>query len=280
MSKNYQIVAAEDVVVPLVEYPVKGIAKAVFLVLPAMGVKASLYKRLGEDLAQKDVAVVTFEQRGHGESPYRASRGAKFGYLDYLDIDLPAAISWVNKKYPDTAFYIGGHSLGGHMCNFMVADKRNEFAGLIHLAAGFPGIKQFPGATGRRLKRLCAMLPLLLWVVGYFPGKRMGFAGREYRQLMLDWRDWAISDTYDFSGRSGSEKSMRAFSGRMLSISFDDDQLASDEAIEKTRNTMAGAQLTKVRMGRAEQGDYIGHFGWTKKPSGVVAAICRWVGEA
>ncbi|PCI63954.1 MAG: hypothetical protein COB37_03105 [Kordiimonadales bacterium] len=280
MAKSHKITAAHDVTVPLVEYLTAGDAKAVFLMLPAMGVSASLYKNLGDALAEQGVAVVTFEQRGHGESPYRATRGARFGYADYLDIDLAAAIDWVKTKYVDVPFYIGGHSLGGHMCNFMVADKHNNFAGLIHLAAAFPSIKRFPGARGRRIKRLCQIIPLLLWVVGYFPGKRMGFAGREYRQLMLDWRDWAINDTYDFTGRIGSEKAMRAYAGRMLSISFEDDLLASDEAIEKTRNTMASAQLTKLRLGRLDQGDFIGHFRWTKNPGGVVATINRWIEEA
>lgn len=58
--------------------------------------------------------------------------------MDLAILDKKAAdevLAYYNKNYPDLAWYIGGHSLGGSMAGSYVADHQEEFAGLVLLAS-------------------------------------------------------------------------------------------------------------------------------------------------
>ena len=61
--------------------------KAVIVILPALGVRAKLYRQLATALALNGVAVVLYEQRGHGESPLSPSRQVQFGLDTLINID-------------------------------------------------------------------------------------------------------------------------------------------------------------------------------------------------
>lgn len=267
----------DGVVVPLAVYKPEDTAKAVFLLLPALGVKAKFYKRVAKSLAAQGIATVLFEQRGHGESPYRPARGEMVGYRDYLGVDIPLAISWVKESFPDVPLFTGGHSLGAHMGNYMAAERPDDIAGLIHMACVFPYKGFFSRKEALQLGILCSLIPPLTRLLGYYPGEWFGFGSKEYRHVMLDWREWALTGNYDFSDIRGVESRMATYNGPLLSISFEKDVLASEGALNKPHAVMQGATVSKVHLTEKEQGKHIGHFDWARKPDGVVATITEWI---
>lgn len=257
--------------------PLGAKAHAVFLMLPALGVRARIYRRLAEGLAGKGIETVLLEQRGHGESPYRAHRGMDFGYKDYLHQDIAAAVAWLRAEMPEVPLYIGGHSLGGHLSSIAAARLGDKIAGVVHLACGFPYHGLFPRQSAQRIKKLCLLLPLLTVLFGYYPGKLLGFGEREFRRLMLDWRDWARGGSYDIPATPSAEAQIAAYRGRVLSIAFDRDSYASDAAISYSHGRFHQAIVTVKKLTEIEQGDHLGHFDWAKKPTGVVECVAAWM---
>lgn len=277
MGQWHKLTATDGTAVHLALYEPEVPAKAVLFLLPALGVKAGFYKRVAEGLSAVGVTTVLFEQRGHGESTCLPKKDVKVGYSQYLDLDLPLAIKWINGRFSDTPLFIGGHSLGAHFSNFLAAEQAVDIQGIIHMACVFPYYGFYSRREAFLLRFLCMLIPSVTKVLGHYPGRLFGFGGKEHRQVMLDWRDWALTGSYDFGARYGVEQKMATYRGKLLSISFENDELASALALHKPHAVMSGADVSRVHLTQKEQGKHIGHFDWARRPDGVVKTIEDWI---
>lgn len=118
------------------------------------------------------------EQRGHGHSALRASRKVDFGFREWLTEDIPAAVDAIGGRH-DEPLLIAGHSLGGHLGAVWSALHRERVAGLALVATATPYPGHFEARTARQIRLLRALLPVFHTTLGYFPGDRLGFGGRE-----------------------------------------------------------------------------------------------------
>lgn len=279
LSNWYTIDTDKGTTIPLLLTEAKQECRAVLLLLPALGIRASFYRKLATGLAERGVTTVVVEQRGNGESPYRPGRQHTFTLCDYLREDIVAVTVWCQQQFPDRPIYIGGHSLGGHMASIAAGENPNSYAGVVHLACGFPYHKDFPQPASGFVKLLIVIIPMLTAVLGHYPGHWFKFGGHEFRGLMMDWRNWARFGRYAVSGIEDADDRVAAYEGRVLSIAFEKDSLATDEAIERSRAALRGARLTRLKLGKEEQGEFLGHVDWGKRPAGVVQALSRWLGS-
>lgn len=273
-------IEAGDVEIPLLVTGVKAKTKVVLLLLPALGIQARFYTKLAEGLLTSGISTVVVEQRGNGESIYRPGDGTVFGLRDYLDVDIVTATMWAQANFLGVPIYIAGHSLGGHMASLAGALRPESYAGIVRLACGFPYYKDFPQPAYTFIKAMIYTIPLLTKLAGYFPGDRLGFGGREYRNLMMDWRLWAKSGRYENHLFPGSEAAMATYPKRIISIGFEQDTLAPDAAIGRSVRQFRTANITRLKLGSVEQGDYLGHINWGRQPAGVVAALANWINFA
>ena len=200
---------------------------ATFIMLPALGIRGAFYRKLASGLAANGITTVIMEQRGHGESPNRPSRKDKFTLQDYLFEDIRTVVAWCNRELPETPLYIGGHSLGGHMASIAAGAFPDKFAGVVHMACGFPYHGDYKRPESGFVKLVAALIPPLTAIMGYYPGNWFKFGGREYRGLMMDWRHWALKGRYAVPGIENADQQIAAFTGRAISIAFDHDSLAS-----------------------------------------------------
>ena len=83
------------------------------LVLPAMGVNARAYDRLGEALSGKGVTVLVAEHRGGDTSSVRAKKGVDYGYAELLD-DAALHVEELRRRTSKPVSVLG-HSLGGQL---------------------------------------------------------------------------------------------------------------------------------------------------------------------
>lgn len=277
MTYWHKVQTDEGVTVPLLVAEPDGRPTSALLMLPALGIRAKFYAALARGLALGGVLVVVLEQRGNGESPYRPGDGSHFDLSDYLHEDVAAALVWLRAKCGGVPLYVGGHSLGGHMASLAVAENQTAFAGVLHFACGFPYVGDYRPPASLFIRFLIALIPLMTYVLGYFPGSRLGLGGREYRGLMLDWRLWARSGSYNIKGFESVEERLAEFSGRMLSVAFDQDTLASAKSIDRACSVFKSADVRKLKLGAAEQGAHLGHINWGRKPDGAVAAVLDWL---
>ena len=255
--------------------------RARLLVLPALGVEARLYRRMDAQLAQVGIASTALEQRGHGRSALRPSRRCDYGFREWLQQDIPAALDWLHSREPRVPVYVAGHSLGGHLALMARALAPERVAGVVLLTTATPWYGCFRGLTRLQVQLLIASIPVLTATFGYYPGHRMGFGGREARRLMADWLVMARENRYSASGmeRDDLERRVQADYGPVLSIHCDRDDLAPWSAIEGVTRRLHNHPVRSFEITSAALGTRADHTSWAKNPAIATDVIARWIAE-
>lgn len=247
--------------------------------LPALGVGARHYEAFATALAEQGVAIAVHEWRGAGSSDRRASRACDWGYDELLAEDIPASLAAASEAHPDLRWIIAGHSLGGQLAALFAALHPQSIAGFAFAASGSPYWRTFQGRMRRILRIVPWMVALVTAVCGYYPGKRLGFAGREARTLMRDWarttRTGRYQDTAD--GRD-SEQALAGYVQPVLGIRLSEDTLCPEASFEWLLGKFQSAPLARQLL---VPGDFssglANHFSWLKDPQPVAERMAEWL---
>ena len=275
----HRISAPDGTDIPVYWHPADT-PRCVLLLLPALGIQARLYQALAQGLAQRGCATALLEQRGHGLSPLRASHRQQFTLDDTLEKDIPTALDWLAQSCPGLPIVLGGHSLGGHLTTIYTGRYPDQVTAVLHLACAFPYYRDYDKQAQRMMRFLCAVIPLFGILPGHYPGKSLGFGERESVAMMKQWRQWALTGSFDFDDHRGLAQAVAKFTGPLLSISFDRDNFSTEAAVERAIAPYVNATVTRCNLGEAEQGQHLGHTGWAKQPTGVVEAVADWLATA
>lgn len=251
----------------------------VILCLPAMGVPARKYLHLAESLCLEGFACAIFELRGIGSSSVRASRKSNFGYHEILNFDLPKAIEEIHRLYPGNPVYLLGHSLGGQLGLLFMSLHPQQISGLIGVATGTPYYKgwRFPHNIG--IWGLSKVMRLVSFGIGHYPGRKLGFAGREARKLIKDWAFSVGSGNYRANGSTHHfEDKFKMLNQPALMLTIEDDHLAPPSSIKNLGNKLEQSQVTYHHLTKDDfERDSLGHFNWMKEAEPITKKIMHWI---
>jgi predicted alpha/beta hydrolase len=245
--------------------------------LPAMGIPARHYLPLAEALAAHGVAVVVHEWRGIGSSNRRAGRHADWGYRELLAHDLPAALATVRTHWPQAACWLGGHSLGGQLGSLYAGLHPSGFAGLVLVASGAPYWRRF--RLGGLIGAAYVLAPWLAALVGYLPGRRIGFGGNEARGVIADWARSGRSGRYAAAGMAQDfEQALAALSLPSLALRLQDDWLGPQASLDWLLGKMPRVRAqVEIVTAHDLDGNAADHFGWMKTPEPIAVRIANWI---
>lgn len=247
------------------------------ILMAALGMGARFYQPLAQALQAAGLNVALLEQRGHGDSPWRPSHRCDWGFREPLVNEIPVALDWVKSRSLDLPVYLMGHSLGGHYAAMAAGVYGEQIDGIILAACGSPWLGGFTSATRRKLKFLCAMIPPASALLGYYPGDKLGFGGREARTLMQDWLALAKTNRYQANGFSDDlDCGIAQYSGPVLSLRMADDAFAPPASVEAVNEKFIAATVSNVLLDEQMLGDRADHFRWARSPAATVKAIVCW----
>ena len=252
-------------------------ADKIVIFWPALGIEARFYRRLAEGLAKNGIAVLLVEQRGHGKSPYRPGRGKDFSMADFIMVDMTTVVRHAHSRFPSAKIIMGGHSLGGHLSSMYAGLYPDQLDGLLHVAVALPFKKAYSGMQRYVISFIAVAVRLTTRLLGYYPGKYVGFGAKEYAGLMRDWRHWALRGDFDVTGLEGVTAAMQQCTQPTLQIIIDKDTYVSKAALDLSVSGFHASAVTSITVGEAEQGNYLGHVNWGRRPDGVVTKITDWV---
>lgn len=249
--------------------------RAAVLVLPALGMRASYYQTLAAQLAARSLLVTTADLRGHGEHSVRTARGVSFGYAELVD-DALAVARQLKALHPAPLLSLG-HSLGGQLGILAAGAEPGLFAGVALVASGTPHHRDYPARDARRIRLLARALPLITGLVGYYPGERVGFGGRESAGVMRDWAALALRGRFSLQGRDPAASLARVTSP-VLAVSLDGDTMAPVAALEHMLAMIPAAAVRREHL-TAERCDprALDHLRWARDPGAVVDLIDDWL---
>ncbi len=262
-------------------YPSNKVNEITFICLPAMGVKAKYYDLFARNLSEKGFNVITADWRGLGHSSIRASRKIDFGYKDYIQ-DLGELIDHSNNWFPNSKKIIVGHSLGGQIGSLFAAQFPQLVHGLILIASCSVYYKGWSKLAAFKVRLAGTIFSPISLLYGYFPGHKVGFAGREARTAIKDWSYNARSGKYKpINSDFDYESALQLLSKSVLSISIENDYLAPKKAVENlykkynSNTDILHKHVTIEETGIAK----LNHFNWAKQPDFIAGLITIWSNE-
>lgn len=246
----------------------------IIIIMPALGVKAAFYHPLAIALRNLGYIVVTVDLRGNGKSEAKPNKKRNFGFREMLNYDWPVILDKVNRHFPDKEIYLMGHSLGGQLNVLYAAKHKNLVKGLILSAACTVHYKawKFPYNLGVLMGTQAGRV--LVKLLGYFPGKKVGFAGTEAKNVILDWayvgrtgKYKPIGDDFDY------EDNFKNIRIPVLALSFENDRLAPLKAVKELVDKMEHAQVHTHHFNNKKYD----HFNWVKMNEELVDKINLWI---
>lgn len=260
----------------LLVFPGADPAAPAILIEPAMGVKAGYYTPLAEALCATGYNIAVAELRGHEESGGRKPGwDYDFGYHEMLTEDWPQAVQTVKARFPQSPFYLLGHSLGGQISSLYAASYPDTLSGLILIACSSVYWRLWP----RGFLLYSQMVPLVAGLLGHFPGQLFRFAGREARGVMGDWARQARTGRFIIGKpRVDFEPKLAGVTLPILAISFSTDFFAPKHAMNGLIDKMPAAQLTRHHLDPKALGfEGVDHFRWVRKPQIALPVVQEWL---
>lgn len=244
--------------------------------LPALGVPLGFYSRLLAGWAAKGYSVLGIEHRGMPLSPVRRGASAHFGYSTLMRKDLAAVFSSPEVRQARTVLLVG-HSMGGALALLATAAGIVHADAVVTVATGSSWCGAESGVRAR-VRRFLAVRAVrsISWVLGRWPGERMGFAGNQPAELMRDWGKEASIARFELSGDAFDyEGALRTLHTPHLMLDIKGDKWVSPRAVRLlARRAPLNCDQRRITSVSDEP---LTHFSWAHAaPDQVIAEIAKW----
>lgn len=249
------------------------------LFLPGMGLSARQYIDFARPLADSGIDVFIHEWRGVGSSNVRAARRSDWGYRELLEVDLAASIAAITERTGHEGLILGGHSLGSQFACMLAALNPDSCRALVLIAGGSPYWRQFGIGMKLVMLSVIAGFPLIATLRGHYPGKRLGFAGREAKGVILDWTRSAWTGRYRPRGiGSDLESAMAEVRAPVLAINMADDWFVPDDSLRWLTRKLQADKVTHMTM-EGDEEEKADHYRWMKQPRRIADTVVAWLNE-
>lgn len=280
MSESLKITADDGHAFDLTVFAAADARAPVLLIGPAMGTPARIYTPLAEAFAAQGINVGVIELRGIGSSSLRASKCVDYGYRHLVEQDWVAACAALRARFVGAPLFLFGHSLGGHVSLLSAARHPDGIAGAIIVAAGTVHYQGWSGAKRYGYLAFTQFAGAVSRVVGYYPGKRLGFGGTEAKTLMGDWSRLGRTGRFTLRGGADYEVAMANVQLPVLGISFEHDGFAPHRAQKLLLDKLRAASVTQHALSAADVGMRLDHYNWIKQSDAVVSRVVAFVKSA
>ena len=174
--------------------PTKPIKGAV-LIAPATGIKRQFYTNFAAHLAQHGYGVMTFDNRGIGESLTGAIKHCNASLQCWGEKDLPAVYKALKKTFPNTKYHLIGHSAGGQLVGLI--PNANDLTSIFNVACSSGSLKNM--TFSQKFKAHFFMnifIPTCNKIFGYTKSHWVGMGEPLPKNVAHQWRVWCNGSGY------------------------------------------------------------------------------------
>ena len=258
------------------QHPGKGLVAF----LPALGVNVAYYRGLCEAWAERGYRVAAIEMRGMKQSSAHDVRRHNFGYREVLQQDLARLVPLLSGEAAGMPLVLAGHSLGGQFALLYASRAPGAIAGVVLLAGGSNHFASLPSWLARQRRRLA------FWSIrgvgrtlGYFPGHKLGFGGRQPLNIMLDWSHEGLTGRYRVIGDDTDyNAALERLTTPVLMVSLSGDPLVPRSSAEALAAKLRQAPVTGFELQARDHGlEAFNHFKWVRQPKPVLDPVDDWI---
>jgi predicted alpha/beta hydrolase len=249
------------------------------LFLPALGVPLHYYRPLLARWAELGYRLFALELRGMPQSSTTDVRGNDFGYNHALALDIPAAIA--QTPLAGDRFIVAGHSLGGQLALLYAAGHADAVRAVVTIASGSSHHGALSGLVERAKRRAhVGIISGITRLLGYFPGHRLGFGGRQARTMMADWAFEGRHGRFRIAGSAADhEAQLAALQHPVLMLTLDGDPILPRSSSDALGARLVATTVDTVHVARGlNGGEPFDHFRWARRtPDVVLEPVTGWL---
>jgi predicted alpha/beta hydrolase len=232
------------------------------IINPATGVLARYYRFYAAFLARHGFHVLTYDYRGIGLSRPGTLRGCGYRWRDWGERDFAAAVSLVRARDRQAPIHVVGHSIGGFLPG--LAENAGEITRMLTVGAQYAYWRDYAGHRRARLfLKWHVAMPAMTALLGYFPGKRLGWLEDLPAGVAHEWsfRRARMELSHPRRDRDAVLARFAAITAPILAVTVSDDDLATPAAVARALAYYAGSPATQVLLHPRDYGlAEIGHF--------------------
>ncbi len=199
----------------------------------ATGVPQDYYQHFARWLAEEQrIACLTYDYRDFGKSLSGRLKDSRVTMSDWALIDIPAARAEMRRRFPSARQWTIGHSLGG-MLEPLQSDV-DQIDRMICVCSGLVTLSDHPWPY-RGLAGIFwyGHAPFAVHVLGYLPGKAIGFGSDLPSKVYWQWRKWCTSPNSYLPeiGQSLPAATWPRAGGPVDLFAISDDQMVPENAV-------------------------------------------------
>jgi predicted alpha/beta hydrolase len=195
-----------------------------------------------------------------------------------LELDWPVQLAAAREATRARTLTVLGHSLGGQLAALYLALEPAAFSRLVTIASCSVDFRGWPVPERYRILAATQAVGIIGQTLGYFPGERLGFGGRQSRGVVRDWSHNARTGLYDpHRAPLDFESALRSVTTDALMISIEGDSLAPPGAVDLLARKLPRARVVREHLPPSWKVEKKNdpHFKWAREPG----ALPKRVGE-
>ena len=232
VKENIKIECSDKVLIVGTLYFPTNKLKAARMLAPATGIKRRFYNSFATFLAGNGFAVITFDNRGIGDSLDGHVKNFKASIQDWGELDMTAVFECLKKKFPNCEYHLVGHSAGGQLIGLM--PNTNELSSVLNFASSSGRIKNMSFPFSLTVSFFMQIfIPVNNFLFGYTNTQWMGMGEPLPKNAASQWRKWCSGKGYvqtDF-GKAIKTHYYDSVDMPSLWLNATDDDIANDKNV-------------------------------------------------
>lgn len=221
-----------------------------------VGMLQEFYFGLALTLTYAGYTVYTFDYRGIGKSKPETLKNYQANLHQWGTLDLDAVILHAKNARTQRSLIYIGHGISGQIVGLAPASEYISHLVLIGSHLSITNNREII----RRIKSIL-LVPFLCQLLGYFPGRHLGYCSDLPKGVAMDWLKWNRESSGLFS--FFSDKNYRKMEIPLLAYSFADDYLAPKKTVDQLVDRFPNSTITRRHLNPKSLGiRRIGHNGF------------------
>lgn len=252
--------------------PQHGRIKGAVMIAPATGVKRRFYSAFAEHLVGHGFAVMTFDNSGIGESLSVPLKQSPTRLQDWGQQDMPAILSELMQRFPDTSYHLIGHSAGGQLIGLM--PNAHLLSSIFNYASSSGSLRNMRGWF--RLQAHFFMrcyIPLNNAIFGLTHADWVGMGEPLPRAVAQQWATWCKGRGYAETGfgRTIHTHHYDTIDCPGLWLSAVDDDIACSANVDDMIRVYKQMPAQRINLNPVDYGfKEIGHMNFFRRPYAVL----------
>lgn len=165
------------------------------MMAPATGIKRQFYSHFARFLCEQGYGVITFDNRGIGQSLNGSVAKSNASLQCWGEQDLPAVLNTLQQEFKDTHYHLVGHSAGGQLVGLM--HNAQQLASMFNVACSSGSLRNMPLPYAIKAHFFMNLvIPVSNLLVGHTKSQLFGMGEPLPRRAASQWRRWCNGQGY------------------------------------------------------------------------------------